>query len=129
MVPASRQVHMAEGAAAMHPGAAVFSSALDSPTNRRRGCYRAHRREEASAQGEAEGSMVQSVAPVAGRRARMPSLLKTAGWALLFWAGAGLVQEFNRKGIPEAVVLLCFLGGALAMMRIWDRPAAGENAA
>ncbi|HLJ20417.1 MAG TPA: glycosyltransferase 87 family protein [Stellaceae bacterium] len=59
----------------------------------------------------------------------MPSLLKTAGWALLFWAGAGLVQEFNRKGIPEAVVLLCFLGGALAMMRIGDRPAAGENAA
>jgi hypothetical protein len=44
-------------------------------------------------------------------------VLKPVGGALLVWIGAGLVQEFNRKGIAEAAILLAFLCFAVAMMQ------------
>ena len=60
---------------------------------------------------------------------RWPSVLKPVGGALLFWIGAGLVQEFNRKGIAEAAILLGFLGFSVAMMQSADRSLMSEKPA
>jgi hypothetical protein len=59
--------------------------------------------------------MVNSVAGAARRGGRVPSVLTTLGGAALFWIGAVLVQEFNRKGFLEAAVLLAFLLCAAAI--------------
>ena len=73
--------------------------------------------------------MVNSVTPSARRRAGFGPILRTLGWALLFWIGAVLVQELNRIGFGEAAVLLAFLLFALAMMVSDEGRRLGEDPA
>ena len=57
--------------------------------------------------------MVNSIAPVVERRARILSARKKLGWAFLFWLSAVLVQEFNRLGLAEAAFCLpCCCSGS-----------------
>jgi hypothetical protein len=72
--------------------------------------------------------MANSVASAAPRGSRFPSALPTLGVAALFWVGAVLLQEFNRKGFAEVAVLLAFLAGAGAMIARAGGPPREESA-
>jgi hypothetical protein len=72
--------------------------------------------------------MVNSIAPAALRSTRVPPALMALGWAALFWVGAVLAQEFNRKGFAEAAVLLAFLLSVIAMIARASRSVREEHA-